>query len=135
MFVGFLRLRRLRLPSPGSTETIAENADQRPPVDSVPAQGETAPIDRGKAAPPQGTGQAAALPVEWNGWSKDEPPPALAPFAAAQARSHQEAWGKHLGVPVEYENSIGMKFVLIPPGEFLMGSTRAEIEEAPQGRE
>ena len=36
---------------------------------------------------------------------------------------HQEAWAKHLGVPVEYTNSIGMKFVLIPPGEFMMGST------------
>ena len=34
----------------------------------------------------------------------------------------------HLGVPVEYENSIGMKFRLVPPGEFLMGSTPAEIE-------
>src|SRR4029450_1387494 len=30
----------------------------------------------------------------------------------------------------EYTNSIGMKFVLIPPGEFTMGSTPAEIEEA-----
>jgi formylglycine-generating enzyme required for sulfatase activity len=36
----------------------------------------------------------------------------------------------HLGVPVEYENSIGMKFRLIPPGEFLMGSTPEEIETA-----
>ena len=34
----------------------------------------------------------------------------------------------HLGVPVEYENSIGMKFRLVPPGEFLMGSTPEEIE-------
>lgn len=25
---------------------------------------------------------------------------------------------KHLGVPVEYTNSIGMKFVLIPPAKF-----------------
>ena len=56
------------------------------------------------------------------------PPAAKAPFGAQQARAHQEAWAKHLGVPVEYENTIGMKFVLIPPGEFLMGSTAAEIE-------
>ena len=28
---------------------------------------------------------------------------------------------------VESENSIGMKFVLIPPGEFDMGSTEAEV--------
>ena len=58
------------------------------------------------------------------------PAPAIAPFDAAQARKHQEAWAKHLGVPVEYTNSIGMKFVLIPPGEFEMGSTAAEIEAA-----
>ena len=63
-------------------------------------------------------------------WPADAPKPALAPFDAAQARQHQEAWAKHLGLPVEYTNSIGMKFVLIPPGEFLMGSTHAEIDEA-----
>jgi formylglycine-generating enzyme required for sulfatase activity len=43
---------------------------------------------------------------------------------------HQAAWAKYLGVPVEYTNSIGMKFRLIPPGEFLMGSTPEEIEAA-----
>ncbi|MFO1041724.1 MAG: SUMF1/EgtB/PvdO family nonheme iron enzyme [Planctomycetaceae bacterium] len=58
-----------------------------------------------------------------------QPPPAKAPFDAKQARSHQEAWAKHLGVPVEYTNSLGMKFSLIPPGEFLMGSTPEEIGE------
>jgi len=55
------------------------------------------------------------------------PPPAVAPFDAATARRHQERWAKHLGVPVELENSIGMKFVLIPPGEFDMGSTDEEV--------
>jgi formylglycine-generating enzyme required for sulfatase activity len=62
-------------------------------------------------------------------WPADAPPPAVAPFDADQAKMHQKAWGKHLGVPVEYENSIGMKFVLIPPGEFIRGTTAAEIEE------
>jgi len=63
-------------------------------------------------------------------WPADAPRFAVAPFDAAQARAHQEAWAKYLGVPVEYTNSIGMKFVLIPPGEFTMGSTTAEIEAA-----
>lgn len=58
------------------------------------------------------------------------PPPALAPFDEKQARAHQEAWAEYLGVRVEYTNSIGMKFMLIPPGEFTMGSTAAEIEVA-----
>ena len=67
--------------------------------------------------------------TSWHGWPSDAPPPAIAPFNAEQARQHQEAWAKYLKVPVEYTNSIGMKFVLIPPGEFTMGSTAEEINE------
>jgi len=52
----------------------------------------------------------------------NQPPLAIAPFDAAQAKASQEAWAKHLGVPVEVKNSIGMKLKLIPAGEFLMGS-------------
>ena len=37
--------------------------------------------------------------------------------------AHQEAWARHLGVTVDTINPIGMTLVLIPPGEFLMGST------------
>jgi|GEM_PF-1245219 len=58
------------------------------------------------------------------------PPLAVAPFEATKALRHQEDWAKHLGVPVEYTNSIGMKFRLIPPGQFTMGSTPAEAEQA-----
>jgi serine/threonine-protein kinase len=50
------------------------------------------------------------------------PPPATAPFDANKAGAHQAAWAKYLGVPVAMTNSIGMKFVLIPPGEFRMGT-------------
>ena len=57
------------------------------------------------------------------------PPRAIAPFDSNQARSLQEAWAKHLGVPVEYTNGIGMKFRLIPPGEFMMGVNSDEIDE------
>jgi formylglycine-generating enzyme required for sulfatase activity len=52
---------------------------------------------------------------------KVEPLPAIAPFDAKQAKAHQDAWARHLGVPVEWSNSVGMKFVLIPPGEFIQG--------------
>ena len=58
------------------------------------------------------------------------PSPAIAPFDAAKAKQHREAWAKHLGVPVEDMNSIGMKLVLIPPGEFDMGSTPEEVKWA-----
>jgi formylglycine-generating enzyme required for sulfatase activity len=59
--------------------------------------------------------------------SEAPPPPAVAPFDATKAKQHQEAWATHLGVPVEETTSIGMKLVLIPPGEFEMGSTAEQI--------
>ena len=58
----------------------------------------------------------------------DSPPSAKAPFNEMQARTHQVEWARHLGVPEEYENSLGLKFRLIPPGEFLMGTDRDEVE-------
>jgi formylglycine-generating enzyme required for sulfatase activity/serine/threonine protein kinase len=58
------------------------------------------------------------------------PPHAIAPFDSAQARSHQAAWASHLGMTVETTNSVGAKMVLVPPGEFLMGSTDAQIDAA-----
>lgn len=75
-------------------------------------------------------GDDGATDAGWHSWPADAPPPAIAPFDAKQAKKHQEAWAKYLNIDVEYENSIGMKFVLIPPGEFLMGSTPEEIEAA-----
>ena len=82
---------------------------------------------------PDSTNETPANPTEaigWHGWPADAPPPAIAPFDAAQAKQHQQAWADYLKIPVEYTNSIGMKFVLVPPGEFTMGSTPAEIEAA-----
>ena len=62
--------------------------------------------------------------------SGPEPAPAVAPFDAEQAKRHQEAWAKYLGVPVTTTNSIGMKLALIPPGEFMMGSAESAEETA-----
>ena len=59
-----------------------------------------------------------------------QPPLAIAPFTPEEAKQHQETWAKHLGVPVVEENSVGMKMVLIPPGEFMMGSSEEEIAES-----
>ena len=56
------------------------------------------------------------------------PRPAVAPFDAVKALAFQEAWAKHLGVPVEFTDSIGMKFRLVPPGEFTMGMSREKAE-------
>jgi formylglycine-generating enzyme required for sulfatase activity len=69
---------------------------------------------------PSGSARAAA--------AGPAPPLAIAPFDAAKAKEHQQAWADYLGVPVETTNSIGMKFVLIPPGEFEMGSSLEDVD-------
>ena len=48
--------------------------------------------------------------------------PATSPFDVAQAKVYQTGWAARFDLPVEMTNSIGIKFVLIPPGEFIMGS-------------
>ena len=47
-----------------------------------------------------------------------------------QAVTLQRSWAKHLGESVEFKNKIGMTFVLIPPGEFIMGSLKSADELA-----
>src|SRR5262245_48250446 len=58
------------------------------------------------------------------------PPVAKAPFDAAQARAFQDAWARHLGTTVETTHKSGIRFILLPPGEFLMGSGASEIDAA-----
>ncbi len=56
------------------------------------------------------------------------PPPAVAPFDAASARALQQAWAEHLGIDLEiHDERIGVDLILIPPGEFTMGSAPEEI--------
>jgi formylglycine-generating enzyme len=78
-----------------------------------------------------------AVQLEGTNWEPtniaDQPPPsagpqpAVAPFTAEQARQHQDAWAKHLGVPVEFTNSLGMKFRLIPPGTYRRGLSPEDV--------
>lgn len=76
-----------------------------------------------------GTVVATDLPRKSGGQAANEPAMALAPFNAAQARARQEAWAYYLGVPLEYTNSIGMKFCLIPPGEYERGSPTDRVDD------
>jgi len=93
----------------------------------------TAPLAR---AAGEGPGVRAASPCfdAAGNWKlpPDAPPPAVAPFDATKAKEHQAAWAKYLGVPVEMTNSIGMRLVLVPPGEFDMGMTPEELNAAKQ---
>lgn len=46
----------------------------------------------------------------------------VAPFSPEQAKAAQVAWSKSLNLPVAEKNALVMKLVLIPAGEFEMGS-------------
>ncbi len=62
--------------------------------------------------------------------ARSAPPSAVAPFDSRQAKAHQTAWAEHLATTVEQQNSLQMTLVLIPPGEFLMGSSPEQVELA-----
>ncbi len=77
----------------------------------------------------------AAIPdctITWDGGilsPQGQVSTAVAPFDVDEAARYQAEWAEHLGVDVETTNSIGMTFRLIPPGEFLMGSTDEEAQQ------
>jgi len=61
----------------------------------------------------------------------------VAPFTQQEAVAAQKEWSRSLGSPVQITNSIGMKLVLIPPGEFMRRgmqqlSDRASYLKKPQ---
>ena len=58
------------------------------------------------------------------------PPPAAA-VAPVNPTAEQQACAEKLGKPVEFTNSFGMRFRLIPPGEFIMGSADGQPDETP----
>lgn len=98
-------------------------AAPRPPLEAAAVT----PV--GDAASPTAM-PAAATPAVVLAGDAGPPPLAVAPFDARQARAHQEAWAKHLGIEVETTNRVGQRMILIPPGEFLMGSSDADVEAA-----
>lgn len=59
---------------------------------------------------------------------KQAPSLAFAPFDSEQARVHQQAWANYLDQPVEYTHPCGMRFQMIPPGQFLMGAPDSDVD-------
>ena len=57
---------------------------------------------------------------------------AVSPFSADQARELQKRCAQQLGLPIETVNSLNMKLVLVPDGEFAMGRDRGELAEGPR---
>ena len=109
---------------------IAEFRRRRPDVQFI-ADGQEFPA---LAAWPEGPDGGIA---PWN-LPKDAPPPAIVPFSSDEAKKHQDAWAKYLQEPVEIENSLGMKFRLIPPGECIteiMGNFTNEVTSSTPRRQ
>lgn len=61
------------------------------------------------------------------------PGPLQSPFTADEAEAAQVAWSRHLGVPMDVRNSLGVELRMIPPGKFTMGSSEdfAQPNERP----
>ena len=113
-----LLLRDVRVVASQTVEMDASSAleGQQQAVASPP----TTPTDAATTVTQPSSPSSAAADTSWQ-LPAGAPPPAIAPFDAAQAKQHQDAWAKYVKVPVETTNSIGMKLVLIPPGEFDIG--------------
>jgi serine/threonine protein kinase/formylglycine-generating enzyme required for sulfatase activity len=63
--------------------------------------------------------------ANFQGWSWDDNfyPEVVQPgYDANEIRQRQAAWAEHYRVPVDFENSIGMKFRLVPGGRFQTGN-------------
>lgn len=58
-----------------------------------------------------------------------QPPLAIAPLKHEQAKDIQQRWAKHIGKDLVHTNSIGMKLMLLPPGEFTMGRTEEQFDQ------
>ncbi len=64
--------------------------------------------------------------------SNGRPAIAASPFTADEAVLHQQAWSKYLNAPIEFTNSLGMTFRLVPPGVFQMGTPQEDRERLMQ---
>jgi formylglycine-generating enzyme required for sulfatase activity/serine/threonine protein kinase len=101
---------------PASGEFLVQvtDADARPE-----ARDRTFWLQRGERVAVRGRSEMGPAPGQ-------TPPPAVAPFAANQAKLLQVCWADHLRRPAVVRNSLGMKLLLVPPGEFLMGASEEE---------
>ncbi len=64
-------------------------------------------------------------------FERSGPPMLVAPFSEAEALAARRAWAKHLELNESVQTSADGEMVLIPPGEFLMGTPNSEPERDP----
>ncbi|MGE3776390.1 MAG: protein kinase [Pirellulaceae bacterium] len=53
-------------------------------------------------------------------------------YDAREAARRQTTWAHYLGIPVESESMLGLRLVLIPPGQSCLGTEAAEVEALKQ---
>lgn len=53
----------------------------------------------------------------------------VSPFTQQTALERRQAWSQYLNQSPELTNSLGIKMLLIPPGEFQMGNSAAEVQQ------
>jgi serine/threonine protein kinase len=80
--------------------------------------------------PGQGPEQVAKQQPQSKQRNVPKPPSAIFPFDSVRGKELQHNCAKFLDVEEKWTNSLDMEFVLIPPGEFKMGSSDEEIEAA-----
>lgn len=80
------------------------------------------------ATPEHSPQKKEPLAAHWQHLAADAPTPAITPFDREAALKHQTEWAEYLGVPVEFTDALGIKFRLIPPGEFVMGTSAQDIQ-------
>ncbi|QDV49289.1 formylglycine-generating enzyme family protein [Gimesia fumaroli] len=88
-------------------------AEQRAPQEeAMPAGGEQDANSQPQAAPDD----------------SDRPALLVSPFSQQDAAARRQEWAQYLKQTSEETNSLGLKLVLIPAGEFQMGNTQAEVD-------
>lgn len=80
------------------------------------------PSHRPSKSPGDATPAAAVSP---------SPLPAVIPFSSDEATISQQEWADYLRVPVDFSNSLDVRFQLVPPGEFTMGTAEEDLPILP----
>jgi formylglycine-generating enzyme required for sulfatase activity len=105
----------------------APNANANVPANVLPPGNAAAAVPAGASAPRKALGRPNGPKV---GRAKAPKPELLVnPFDEVAAKESQKKWSAYLQSPVELTNSIGMKLILVPAGDFMMGSDDQRLPE------
>lgn len=98
----------------------ADEAKQSQVFDEVRQASADVTMSQNVASPP--------LAAHWHHLPSHAPRPAITPFPQEDAVRFQQEWADFLKVPVEFTDRHGITFRLIPPGEFVMGTSEKGIQ-------